>query len=54
MSCTDWEMGQSYRSWREKYGEEWESAFRQKYEEEMIHKLDAHFYVGTVHKHPKE
>jgi hypothetical protein len=34
--------------------EEWESALRQKYEEEMIHKLDTHSYVGTVHKHPKE
>jgi hypothetical protein len=54
MSCTDWEMGQSYRSWREKYGDDWEAAFRQKYENEMINKLDTHFYVGTVHKHPKE
>lgn len=54
MSCTDWEMGQSYRSWRDKYQEEWEIAFRQKYEDEMSNKLDTHFYVGTVHRHPKE
>ena len=54
MSCTDWEMGQSYRSWRGKYQEEWETAFRQKYEDEMRDKLDTHFYVGTIHRHPKE
>lgn len=54
MSCTDWEMGESYREWRDKYGEEWETAFRLKYEEEMIHKRDTHFYVGTVHRHPRE
>jgi hypothetical protein len=54
MSCTDWEMAQSYRSWRDEYDEEWEIALRQKYEEEMINKFDTHFYVGTVHKHPKE
>lgn len=54
MSCTDWEMGQSFRSWQEKYGDDWEVAFRQKYENEMINKFDTHFYVGTVHKHPKE
>lgn len=54
MSCTDWEMGESYRRWRDKYDEEWEIALRQKYEDEMIHKRDTHFYVGTVHNHPKE
>jgi hypothetical protein len=47
-------MGQSYRSWQEKYGDDWEAAFRQKYENEMINKFDTHCYVGTVHKHPKE
>jgi hypothetical protein len=54
MSCTDWEMGQAYRSWRDDYEEEWEAAFRMKFEDEMIDKLDTYFYVGTVHKHPKE
>jgi hypothetical protein len=54
MTCTDWEMAESYRRWRDKYEEEWETAFRQKYEDEMIIKLDTHFYVGTVHKHPTE
>ena len=36
MSCTDWEMGESYRSWRDEYREEWETAFRQTYEYKMI------------------
>jgi hypothetical protein len=35
-----------------KYGQNWESKFRQKYEDEMINKFDMHFFVGTVHKHP--
>lgn len=53
MMCTDWEMGASYRRWRSEYGEDgWEEKFRQKYESEMIQKLDTHFYVGTVAAHP--
>jgi hypothetical protein len=51
MSCTDWEMGQSYREWRDEYQEEWEAAFRQTYEDKMM-KRDTHFYVGTIHKRP--
>jgi hypothetical protein len=54
MMCTDWEMLESYRQWRDTYEEEWETAFRQKYEDEMIHKRDTHFYVGTVHRYPTE
>lgn len=50
--CSDWEMGESYRSWKAKYGDKWESKFRQRYETEMIKKYDTHFYVGTVAKHP--
>jgi hypothetical protein len=50
--CTDWEMGQSYRSWKAQYGNQWEQKFRQRYETEMIQKNDTHFYVGTVHAHP--
>lgn len=53
MMCTDWEMGASYRRWRSDYGEAgWEEKFRQRYETEMIEKLDTHFYVGTVAAHP--
>jgi hypothetical protein len=52
MTCTDWEIGESWRRWKTKYGDQWENKFRQRYEEEMIHKYDTHFYVGTVHQHP--
>jgi hypothetical protein len=51
--CTDWELGQSYRKWRKEYGSGWEQKFRQRYEEEMIHKYNTHFYVGTLHQYPK-
>ncbi len=51
--CTDWEIGESYRQWKAKYGHGWEEKFRQKYESEMIDKLDTHFYVGTVHQYPQ-
>jgi hypothetical protein len=54
MSCTDWEMGQSYRSWRDEYEEEWETAFRQTYEEKMITRYDTHFFVGAIHRYPRE
>jgi hypothetical protein len=52
LSCMDWEMGQSYRSWKRKYGDDWEAAFRNRYEQEMISKYDTHFYVGTIHQYP--
>jgi IS1 family transposase len=53
MMCTDWEMGQAYREWRQKYGDSgWEAKFRQRFETEMIEKNDTHFFVGTVHKNP--
>ena len=53
MSCTDWEMGASYLSWKKKYGDNWESKFRETYETKMKERYDTHFYVGTVHNHPK-
>lgn len=52
MTCFDWEMGQSYRRWRDDYGDAWESKFRQRYETEMISKYDTHFFVGNMHQHP--
>ena len=53
LACTDWEMGEAWRQWRDKYGEAgWEEKFRQRFEAEMIEKYDTHFYVGTVHHHP--
>jgi hypothetical protein len=54
MKCTDWEMGQSWRKWRKDYGNDWEVAFRHRYEMEMREKFDTHLYVGTINQHPKE
>ncbi len=53
LMCSDWEMSQSYRQWKGRYGAAWEGKFRQKYEAEMIREHDTHFYVGTVHQHPQ-
>lgn len=52
LSCTDWEMGQSYRKWRIEYGDDWERYFRQRYEMDMIEKYDTHFFVGNLHQFP--
>ena len=53
MSCIDWELGESYRRWRRDYGEaEWEEKFRERYESDMMHKYDTHFFVGTLRAHP--
>jgi hypothetical protein len=51
--CTDWEIAQAWRGWKAKYGEGWEEKFRQKFETDMINKYDTHFFVGTLHGHPK-
>lgn len=53
LSCTDWEMGQSWRKWTAEYGSEWKEKFRQTFETAMIEKNDTHFYVGTVHRYPE-
>ncbi len=53
MICTDWEMSELYRKLRQSHGAAWEAPFRQKYGQEMIYKLDTHFYVGTVHQYPE-
>jgi hypothetical protein len=52
LMCTDWEIMQSYRNWRLKYGAKWERYFRDKYETEMILENDTYFYVGTLRDHP--
>ena len=54
MKCTDWEMSQAWRKWRTEYGDDWERAFRLRFDQEMREKNDTHFYVGTIHQHPKE
>ena len=51
--CTDWEMAQTYRSWRQRYGNEaWQDKFLDRYEKEMREKNDTHFYVGTHSLYP--
>jgi hypothetical protein len=52
ISCTDWEMGESYRKWRQIYKRNWEEKFRQRYEREMIELNETYFYVGTLRGHP--
>ena len=52
LMCTDWEAGQAFRKFRDRYGGAWEEKFRQRFETEMIEKNDTHFYVGTVHRFP--
>jgi|SRR5271157_1106670 len=52
MMCADWEIGEAYRSWKQKYGEGWEAPFRQKFETEIIQEKDTHFFVGTMKQYP--
>jgi hypothetical protein len=55
LSCTDWEMGQAYRSWHAQYGENgWRDKFLDRFQHDMIEVNDTHFYVGTVNNHPSE
>jgi hypothetical protein len=52
LMCTDWEMSEAWRSWKVKYGDQWETKFREKFERGMIEDHDTHFFVGTLHQHP--
>lgn len=52
-SVVDWEICQSYRKWRKEYGDMWEEKLRRKYEDDMRHRNDTHFIVGTMRDHPK-
>ena len=54
MTCEDWELFQSYRSWRWKYKTPellWEKIY-QRYYTMMIEKCDLHFFVGTHSLYP--
>jgi hypothetical protein len=53
VSSTDWEMMESYRSWRTRYGSQWESKFRHTYEYKMKELNDTYFYVGNQLAYPK-
>jgi hypothetical protein len=52
LMCADWEIGESYRSWKREYGKDWEAKFRQRYETEMLRDKDTHFFVGTLKQYP--
>lgn len=55
MSIISWEVLQTYRNFRRKYGDKWEGKFREKYELELPGpSRELHFYVGTVSTHPRE
>ena len=50
--CVDWELGQSYRQWKQKYNDKWEWAIINRFETDMILRYDTYFFVGTVHGYP--
>ncbi len=54
ISVISWEVMESYRKWRQNYGEQWESKFREKYEQELPgSKHELYFFMGTMAAHPK-
>lgn len=50
--CVDWELGQAYRQWKQKYENKWEWAIIDRFETDMILRYNTHFFVGTIHGHP--
>ena len=52
LSCWDWELHESYRKWRKRYGSGWRTALREIYENRMIYQKDTHFFVGTLRLYP--
>lgn len=52
LSCTDWEICEAYRKWKERDPETWKDKFRQRFEYEMLERNDTHLFVGTVRSHP--
>jgi hypothetical protein len=50
--CVDWELGQAYRQWKQKYRDKWEWAITNRFETDMILGYDTYFFVGTIHGHP--
>lgn len=54
ISCEDWELFQSYRSWRWRYPKKevlWEK-LKQRYFTDMLTKKDLYFYMGTYSLQP--
>ena len=54
MTCEDWELLESYRSWGKRYPEEgtlWEK-LNQRYFTDMVEKKDLHFFMGMHSRQP--
>lgn len=51
LQILDWELAEAYRSWRVKYGADWEKALRQTFETELFSK-DLIFNLGNYIKYP--
>jgi hypothetical protein len=50
MEILDWEIGQAYRNWRHRYGENgWQAQMRRKFGEELP-SSDIHLILGTHHR----
>ncbi len=54
LMCTDWEMLESWRKWKQEYGDGWEAKFRERYEHDMIEEKETYFFVGTHSSYPQE
>lgn len=51
----DWEISESYRRWRPKYGEgAWRNKLNEKYWNELARGRDLQFYLGTISQHPQK
>ena len=53
LSCTDWELSQAYRKWRRQYASIWRDKLTERFERDMIHRKDTHFFVGTMRGYPR-
>lgn len=51
LSYVDWEIYESYRSWRKKYKDETLTQIKKKYFDYFKENCDLYFYVGTVYKY---
>ena len=52
MELLDWEIAESYRTWRRLYGSGWEAKLRERYDEELRNRYDTQWFLGTFAKYP--
>ena len=54
MKVLDWEVAQSYRSWKQgRTPTEWQELFRKEYDYKVRHFYDSLFFLGTLAAHPQ-